>query len=463
MFFTSITIHTLLLWQTNRKSAIMEKVISLTHEGLSRLGFNKDFELKTDDPEDTIKCSKSQISFISPVISKLLHSDPTINEFTLNTPGSSKCSEKIRSLLNGSTIAISKEMMKIFYSISFEFGNENIISCVEEDLTCENIFEILQIKLKFSLNIEREIDFIASNFCYFESSKISSLPVSIISSILSSDSLVVKSEHDLFEFICGLISQHEENQFLLAYLHIEFLDAADVSIFIEYINENNIGTLLPCIFRRLLCPITNSNSIHSRFNPSYINFKGKKFEGIFAQITKVIGGNPVIKEFINIEETTNYSQSNAYGLVDSLDKKKKGWFCGTNNIKGGAFVIDFKERRVSLNGYSFRSHYLATWGNENFMKSWKIEGSNDKEAWALIDKQKNSEKLSSILNEIHWSCQPSKHYRYFRIMMTDVNTSNNYHMALHSIEFFGHIKWTPTLKDFSLSDSNTFLVSRIRD
>lgn len=70
----------------------MDREISLTHEGLSRLGFVKDFVIHTNSPENNIFCSRSQILFTSPIISKLRYLDPTVDEFKLETKNLSKCS-----------------------------------------------------------------------------------------------------------------------------------------------------------------------------------------------------------------------------------------------------------------------------------------------------------------------------------------------------------------------------------
>lgn len=100
--------------------------------------------------------------------------------------------------------------------------------------------------------------------------------------------------------------------------------------------------------------------------------------------------------------------------------------------------MDFKDKKVALTGYSLKSHSTA-WNYDSFFKSWKIEGSNDKDNWTLVDEQKNSTVLHSFLAEGHWSCKKPAPYKYFRIMMTDMNTQNNYCMKLHAIELFGQI------------------------
>lgn len=78
------------------------------------------------------------------------------------------------------------------------------------------------------------------------------------------------------------------------------------------------------------------------------------------------------------------------------------------------------------------------YSNTNFVKSWIVEGSNSKNRWKTIDYQK-SNLLQSNLAEGYWPCEKSSPYRYFRILMTDKNTSGYNYFALHAIELFGSI------------------------
>lgn len=255
--------------------------VSLTHEGLSRLGIDQDFELVTDGEESTVKCSRSQISFISPVISKLFMIDPTIKEFKLTTEHSYECAEIIRSLLNGNSPTITRDLTETFYLIMLELGNEEILPNIEEDLSTINVIEILHAKHLKSMNIEREIEFIASHFYLFKQKDISPLDISTIDNILSSKSLVVMDEKTLFNFIFDLIREHDcEYRFLYSHLHLEYLNIEDVTIIIDSINEDNVGHFLQCIFRRLLnsTPLAVKDSDITRFRNIHEPIFEKRYE-----------------------------------------------------------------------------------------------------------------------------------------------------------------------------------------
>lgn len=410
--------------------------VGLTHGGLSRLGYNKDFKLDMGDTEEVILCSKSQISFLSPTISKLLITDPTINEFALMTPNSSQCSDILRSLLSGSSVYINQNMKETFYSIMLELGNEEVLQNIEEELTLENVLEIVQIKYLKSMNIEREISFIASHFIELKKEEMSLLDATIIDSILGCESLVVESEHSLFDFIKDLISVYgTEYQFLLCHLRLEYLETKELAYVSSLINDDNIGCFLPRLLDRLILPLNEVSSFNQRYmkNEEVIQYRNDNFDGIFSRLWHEAGGNPISKGLVSIEETTNRTPHRVSFLIDPEARKRTDWYCGTEDDKNGSFIIDFKDKKVHLSGYSLMSG-SPLW--IDFMNAWKIEGSDDKESWKVIDSQKTRD-LQSFMAEKYYDCKPSRPFRFFRIMMTEKTTRDFYFMGLHAIEFFG--------------------------
>lgn len=412
--------------------------VCLSHKGLSRLAYDSDFELVIDS--ESIKCSKPQISFISPVVTKMLRCDRTVREFRLKTAGSSSCAGIMRDLLCGSIATVSEDKKETFISIIRELRNEELASMTlkAEEFSLRNAINIVKIKHGMSIDFEDEIEFISSHFYEFEESKFSNLDISIIECILMSDSLVVNSERDLLDFIRSLISSRGADfRSLLCHLHLEYLDPESISFVIYNIDGDNIGLFLPCIFRRLICPIESIPypQKRDRFSESSFPFIGNAFDGIFSHLWKKANGNPVTNGIVAIEETKNYTQNKVQFLVDPSKRVETNWYCGTSN--NGLFIVDFKDRKVSLNGYSFKAHSSA-WNVQYLIKAWKIEGSNDKKTWETVDEQK-SDALLCNMTEGHWSCKESLAFRYFRIMLIENNISGTLQVAFHAIEFFGII------------------------
>lgn len=188
----------------------MKKEVCLTTMGLSRLGYPSGFLLKTDSAHDPIRCSRGQISFISPLISRLLQSDTTINEFELRTKNSSICGGILRSLMNGSSVVLTGDMSRTLYFISLELGNEELLSFVEEEITIDNVIYHFRIQEQMLVNSESELEFIASHFDELLTEEISTLEASEIDPVLSKNSLVISNEHKLFKLIQYLITNRKD-------------------------------------------------------------------------------------------------------------------------------------------------------------------------------------------------------------------------------------------------------------
>lgn len=133
--------------------------------------------------------------------------------------------------------------------------------------------------------------------------------------------------------------------------------------------------------------------------------------------------------------------SNSSHLVDPTSRYESDWRCVIKEYHYPAFIFDFKDKVVSLNGYSLKAH-SASFSTAHFMRLWKVEGSNDKTTWTHIDEQQNSNSLLSNLADGNWSCRISQPFRFIRIMMTNYNSVGNYYsMFLQAIELFGTIKY----------------------
>lgn len=367
------------------------KEVILTHEGLSRLSSTRDFVLKTDDARVDIECSRSQISFVSPIVAKMLANDPTVDRFALKTKKSSRCSELMSSLLSGKRVTVTGDMISIFYSIALELGNEELFASIEEDLSLSNALDIVQTKYVNSLNIEQEIEFIASHFCELQN-EIHNVDITIIESILESEHLVVKSEHDLFLFICDLISSNgDQYRILLSHLHLEYLDVEDVSFVLSFIDDNNIGSFLQSICHRLLCPIIAPKRETNKGKIVNVPYKSDSTEGIISYI---------YKDFLKDQSPSSINE------FDPSKRRRLRLDFISLDFNNNIHLIDFKDKKVALTGFLFKiipGTYVCTKDSI----SLKIEGSNDNLIWKII--QIYGIHVDSLLakKRVVFPCKPS--------------------------------------------------------
>lgn len=80
--------------------------------------------------------------------------------------------------------------------------------------------------------------------------------------------------------------------------------------------------------------------------------------------------------------------------------------------------------------------------DDHCLKTWKIEGSVDKQKWFPLDSQTNNNKLK-VSSHVHISNKENKQMKYIRYQQTGPNWFQNddiYHyLKLNSIEFYGVI------------------------
>ena len=94
-----------------------------------------------------------------------------------------------------------------------------------------------------------------------------------------------------------------------------------------------------------------------------------------------------------------------------------------------AFFRARTHRYTLKHGYS-RGHAL---------KSWKLEGSNDNTNWTVLRAHVNDMSLANSTSRTQTYDIPSHGgaYQYFRLIMTDKNSSGSWTFCLGGIELYG--------------------------
>jgi hypothetical protein len=73
-----------------------------------------------------------------------------------------------------------------------------------------------------------------------------------------------------------------------------------------------------------------------------------------------------------------------------------------------------------------------------FLQRWKIEGSNDKQNWELIDQKNNQTYFNSNFQSCSFDCQSNSFYSFLRLTQTQkgIKSSNtNNFFCLSFVEF----------------------------
>ena len=104
------------------------------------------------------------------------------------------------------------------------------------------------------------------------------------------------------------------------------------------------------------------------------------------------------------------------------------------------FIIQYKYFALSIKNDTIRTRTHNV--NENFPKSWKVEGSYDGNQWDLIHSINDTLHLCYVNASKTYPSQNTNFYSFFRFTMTKENsggskTSPNWIFHVSKVEFFG--------------------------
>lgn len=111
----------------------------------------------------------------------------------------------------------------------------------------------------------------------------------------------------------------------------------------------------------------------------------------------------------------------------STEDEPNSWIC-----------FDFINQKVILNKYVIRSSSYGP--GLSHLKSWVVEGSNDKNVWHTIDERKNCSSLNGSSLECTFNCRNlTSGFQYIRLRQTGLNWRNRNYLKFNAIEFYGKI------------------------
>ena len=447
------------------------KSLILSSSGLKNLvsGASLEEEFSFIFSGQNIKMKTFFAEFISPKISKLHYSDPTINSICLTDYNScNKLSEsvltKFQLLSCGESIEITQEESFQMKIISILLDNKDLYNKLVDLYTNEinetnleqyltNLSILSNISPAFDcFNYNNIIDFVSSHFYSIDKMKLKNLPKTIIYSIISNQNLKIKSEDSLFDFINELFENDEEKDFdiISFYEEIEFknLSQKKLDYFTDLLNPSSITRSLweklrPCL--RIQKNRPNNNSKQNRYkyenlitcNIEYDENKSHALCGIIDHLMKESGGN--VSDNGTVKVTSSKVNPHnpdriARNAVDIHNNKK---YFQSADEENSWLKYDFIEKKVHPTRYSIQTRYDD---DGTHPRSWVIEGSNSDADydWEIIDNRQNDTSLKGKSTVCTFNIQEYEgSYRYLRIRQTGKNSRNTFYLTIGSLEYFG--------------------------
>lgn len=160
-------------------------------------------------------------------------------------------------------------------------------------------------------------------------------------------------------------------------------------------------------------PYNNYNEFNGILN--YLN--GKSFRVTSSSVYH----NEINSSPLNVLDY--YDDDNSFSSED----EPNSWIC-----------FDFVNQKVVLTKYMIKSSSYGP--GLSHLKSWIVEGSNDKNVWETIDEQKNCSSLNGSNCVCSFdTCNSTSAFRYIRLRQTGLNWRNRHYLKFNAIEFYGEI------------------------
>lgn len=170
---------------------------------------------------------------LSPVISKILSIDPTLNEFYINTDSQGNF-QSIFNLINFQSHNISENERSFIFEVLEILDNDHIqIKMQENELNLNIVIDNISFHEKhkryFNEIYAKEIDFISEHFYEMDiNENFLNLSIDTINLIISNSKLQLETEGQLLNAINYLYSKNQ--QFSILYEYVNFLNVEEVSM-----------------------------------------------------------------------------------------------------------------------------------------------------------------------------------------------------------------------------------------
>ena len=382
--------------------------------------------------------------YISPLISRMVLTDPFLSEFHFSYIEEDQFS-LIIDLMSGRPVCINDDNVDFLIRAGQIFENDELIMLclqfINEPIKVTNVLSKIIRKFQLHVDYTSEVEFAAKHLYEFDEEVLKTLDLQILRSILGCKSLQITNEIWLFDFISSLINEFgNEYRSLLGYIMFEALDDRRMAEFINLITPEEIdGMLWQSLSNRLMKNVVNAspsmrthknNSILSAASETY-SFNGDPFDGIFANLSK-LHGNLTENGIVQLSSSGNISMP----PNDIIDHNFNGYWYSTNQ-NNSWIMFDFGSKiKIKPSSYTLRTGHFMPCVVEH-LKSWVLEGSLDAKNWSELDRQKNTQDLNGDFKYKTYHCKPVNAFRYIRLRQTSKNHHNSHFLFLNNIELFG--------------------------
>lgn len=164
------------------------------------------------------------------------------------------------------------------------------------------------------------------------------------------------------------------------------------------------------------------------------------FNGIVAHLTEQCGGNIADEGVVSVTSKSTYDGvSCIVDFEDATSSYTSRWQPVLKCEQNEWFCLDFGDDKVTV------THYTIRTAGRNHIKSWIVEGSNDRVNWTGIGAEMNNDDLNEQYKIQAFPVACEYDSRFVRVRQVDKNHYGNYTLTCSGFELFGSLRTGSTV------------------
>merc|ERR1712228_71584 len=143
--------------------------------------------------------------------------------------------------------------------------------------------------------------------------------------------------------------------------------------------------------------------------------------------------NPAKTGKVKLKSTAMYVDLGSEANYTLIGRSESRTF--TKEKKNSFFSVDFGKYGMKPTHYTLR-HYKSK--EENHLRNWEFQGSNDGEHWNCLRKHIDDNSLNGASKSHTWTIDTTDEYfSHFRVIMTGPNQGHNWSLVCSGMEIYG--------------------------
>ncbi|OHT08690.1 hypothetical protein TRFO_04760 [Tritrichomonas foetus] len=284
------------------------------------IGLPTDFEFRFANK--TYSCSKFHAAFISPYVSRLLNTDPTIDWLQLPFSDDNDYFSLFMNLMKGEKIQITADNISFLINVSQFLKIENITSLIKRE-SKESVRNCIQ---RFILNKASGKDLfhdyytIAFHIKEIPSEDLKNLTIDDLKHIFSHQQLALMSENEKFEYIKKIAN--DDYPMLLGFIDLERLSEENLSQLLEDLTFDKIDHPIFCQIKKAMMNLKKGDTFTNK--PA----EKKEEKGLFGEFVENNERIPLNQlrnqnEQQNLHQQSNQQQNNHHQNNQQLNNHQQ--------------------------------------------------------------------------------------------------------------------------------------------